>query len=218
MNGIHDMGGMHGFGPVIPERDEPPFHATWEGRVQGIMRSLLYAGAFHVDEFRAAQELVPPPQYLRISYYERWLVSILHNLVEKGYVDERELMSGHAHRPGRAVRRVLRMADVEAAFARGSFGRPVSRLASFLPGDRVRARMITPVGHTRLPRYARNHVGTVEAVRGFHTFPDSIAAGLGEDPQWMYTVVFDARELWGEGADSMLQVSIEAFEPYLEKA
>ena len=93
-----------------------------------------------------------------------------------------------------------------------------STQARFEPGDRVRAKNINPTSHTRLPRYARGHVGTVEALRGCHVYPDSVASGAGENPQWLYTVVFEGRELWGEHADPTLKVSIEAFEPYLEQA
>jgi nitrile hydratase len=108
--------------------------------------------------------------------------------------------------------------DLGGAFTRGSFSRPTPTSARFKPGDRVRAKNIHPRGHTRLPRYARGHVGIVEAIRGCHVFPDSVAAGGGESPQWLYTVVFEGRELWGEGADPALKVSVEAFEPYLEPA
>src|SRR5262245_40381500 len=65
---------------------------------------------------------------------------------------------------------------------------------------------------------ARNRIGVIEVVRGCHVFPDTVAIGKGEDPQWLYTVLFDGRELWGEGAEPSLKVSIEAFEPYMEPA
>ncbi|HYQ07915.1 MAG TPA: SH3-like domain-containing protein, partial [Xanthobacteraceae bacterium] len=101
---------------------------------------------------------------------------------------------------------------------RGSFARPAQKPAKFKPGDRVRTKNIHPTTHTRLPRYARDKVGVVEALRGCHVFPDTVAIGKGEDPQWLYTVLFDGRELWGESAEPSLKVSIEAFEPYLEPA
>jgi len=101
---------------------------------------------------------------------------------------------------------------------RGSFARPPQKPARFKPGDRVRTKNIHPKTHTRLPRYARGRVGVIEALRGCHVFPDTVAIGKGEDPQWLYTVLFDGRELWGDNAEPSLKVSIEAFEPYLEPA
>jgi nitrile hydratase len=107
---------------------------------------------------------------------------------------------------------------VPNTLSRGSFARPTQAPARFKPGDRVRTRNIHPPTHTRLPRYARGRVGVVEALRGCHVFPDTVAIGRGEDPQWLYTVLFEGRELWGENAEPSLKVSIEAFEPYLEPA
>jgi nitrile hydratase len=110
------------------------------------------------------------------------------------------------------------LADVDKVTKRASYSRPAQGPARFEPGDRVRTKNIHPVTHTRLPRYARGRVGIVERVHGTHVFPDSVTTGKGEDPQWLYTVRFDARELWGTDADPNLRVSIEAFEPYLEHA
>jgi nitrile hydratase len=140
------------------------------------------------------------------------------NAVEKGLIDADELAAGHALRPGKEVESVMTKDDLGQSFTRGSFSRPPTREARFKPGDRVRAKNIHPATHTRLPRYARGHEGLIEAVRGCHVFPDSVVTGRGEDPQWLYTVVFNARQLWGDSADPTLTVSIEAFEPYLEPA
>jgi nitrile hydratase len=140
------------------------------------------------------------------------------NAVEKGLVDADEMAAGHALRPGKPVAGVMTKDDLAQTFTRGSFSRPPSREARFKPGDRVRTRNINPPTHTRLPRYARDREGLIEAVRGCHVYPDSVTTGRGEDPQWLYTVVFDARQIWGPSADPTLKVSIEAFEPYLEPA
>ena len=218
MNGVHDMGGMHGFGKVEPEPNEPPFHAGWEGRVLAMQRAMMFTGAWNIDMSRAAQERLPAQVYLSVSYYQRWALGIEHNALEQGLVDADEIAAGHALRPGKPVKRVMTKAEIGRAFTRGSFGRPTSRDARFKPGDRVRAKNINPPSHTRLPRYARGHVGVVEAVRGCHVFPDSVTTDGGENPQWLYTVVFAGRELWGENADPTLKVSVEAFEPYLEPA
>ena len=216
MDGIHDMGGMHGFGKVEPEPNEPVFHAPWEGRTYAINRALGFTGIWTIDETRAGIERLPPEVYLGSSYYRKWELRLEKLLVEKGLADADEIASGHALRPGKALKRTMKSADVANALSRGSFSRPAQGPARFKAGDKVRTRNIHPATHTRLPRYARGKTGVVEAIRGCHVYPDTVAIGQGEDPQWLYTVLFDGRELWGEASDPSLKVSIEAFEPYLE--
>jgi nitrile hydratase len=215
MNGVHDMGGMHGFGKVEPEPNEPPFHAEWEGRVLAMQRAIRFTRAWNIDMSRDALERLPPHVYLAVSYYHRWALGLERNAVEKGLIDADEVTAGHALRPGKPVKRMTK-GDIGGAFTRGSFNRETSTSPRFKPGDRVRTKNVNPASHTRLPRYARGRVGVVEAVRGCHVFPDSVTTGGGENPQWLYTVRFEGRELWGEGADPNLKVSVEAFEPYLE--
>ena len=216
MNGVHDMGGMHGFGPVTPERDEPVFHAAWEGRVFAMQRATFFIGLWNIDMARASVEQLPPDIYLGVSYYEKWERGLESRLHTYGLADAHEIAAGRSLRPGKAVPRKLVAAEVDRTLQRGSYGRPAPHPARFEPGARVRAKNINPASHTRLPRYARGHSGVVEAVRGCHVYPDSVVLGKGEDPQWLYTVVFDGRDLWGEQAEPGLKVSIEAFEPYLE--
>lgn len=216
MNGVHDMGGMQGFGPVTVELDEPAFHEPWEGRVLALSRAILYSRAWNLDMFRDSQERLPARVYLSVSYYHRWLLGLTQSALEKGFVTQDELAAGHASGPGKPVQRTLTQNDVSAGFIRPPFGRPPTREARFKPGDRVRTRNLHSPGHTRLPRYARDKDGIVEAVRGCHVYPDAVVAGRGEDPQWLYTVAFPGRELWGPDADATLTVSIEAFEPYLD--
>ena len=139
-------------------------------------------------------------------------------LVESGLAGADELAAGRALRPGKPLKRKLTAAEVPNTVTRGSFARPPQKPARFKPGDRVCTKNIHPKTHTRLPRYARGRVGVIEALRGCHVFPDTVAIGKGEDPQWLYTVLFDGRELWGDNAEPSLKVSIEAFEPYLELA
>jgi nitrile hydratase len=215
VNGVHDMGGMQGFGPVAPEPNEPPFHAAWEGRVLALNRAMGYARLWNIDMSRAAIEQLPPDVYLTRSYYAKWLIRLERLLLERGLIDTGEIAAGHARGPGKPLRK-LAAADVAAALTRGSYGREPSAPARFKPGDPVRTKNIHPATHTRLPRYARGRRGVVEAVHGCHVFPDTVAVGKGEDPQWLYTVRFEGRELWGESADPSLTVSIDAFEPYLE--
>jgi nitrile hydratase subunit beta len=215
-NTIHDMGGMHGFGPVVAEVNEPPFHEAWEGRVLAMQRAMGYLGLWTIDGGRASLEGLPPLEYLAASYYKRWFLGLEKRVVAHGLVGEDEIAAGRSLRPGRGLNRKL-TADL-AKNMRGpltSYERPAAGPALFKAGDQVLTRNLNPTTHTRLPRYARRKRGVVEAVRGCHVFPDSAALGAGDNPQWLYTVVFTARELWGDDADPAVKVSIEAFEPYL---
>ena len=215
---VHDMGGMDGFGKVEPESNEPVFHAAWEGRVLAMQRAMGYAGAWNIDMSRAAQEQLPPTVYLGASYYQRWQLAMEHNVVTRGIAGADELAAGHALHPPKDLKRKLTPEVVQRGMTRGSYGRPTNTPALFAPGDRVRARNIHPKTHTRLPRYVRGHLGVVERVQGCHVFPDTAALDQGENPQWLYTVVFESRELWGDDADPTIKISVEAFEPYLEPA
>jgi nitrile hydratase subunit beta len=217
MDGIHDMGGMDGFGKVEPEPNEPVFHETWEGRVLAMNRVMGGAGEWNIDMARYGIEVLPPHIYLASSYYQKWFLRLERMLVQHGLVDSDEIAAGRALRPGKPLKRGRFTAShVDAGLRRGAFGRPEQAPARFKPGDRVRAKTIHPRSHTRLPRYVRGRIGVVERLHGAHVFPDAVVLGQGEDPQWLYTVRFEARELWGADADPSVTVSIEAFEPYLE--
>ena len=217
MDGVHDMGGMDGFGKVEPEPNEPVFHHRWEGRVLAMSRAIGVFRAWTIDTSRYVVELLSPSVYLTAPYYEKWFLRNVRLLIERGLIDADEVAAGRALRPGKSTKcERFTLADVESVTRRGSYGRPAPAPARFKVGDRVRTKNIHPTTHTRLPRYARGHVGVVERLHGAHVFPDSAAAGKGEDPQWLYTVRFDAQELWGADADPKLKISIEAFEPYLE--
>jgi nitrile hydratase len=218
MDGIHDMGGMDGFGKVEPEPNEPVFHSAWEGRCLALNRAMGYTGIWTIDETRAGIEELPPDIYLTSSYYKKWALRLENLVIERGLADADEVKAGHALRPGKTLKRKLNAADVASTLSRGSYTRPSQAPARFKPGDRVRTRNIHPPTHTRLPRYARDRVGVVEALRGCHVYPDSVAIGQGENPQWLYTVLFEGRELWGDDCDPTVKVSIEAWEPYLEPA
>jgi nitrile hydratase len=217
-NTIHDMGGMHGFGPVEPEPNEPVFHEPWEGRVLAMQRAMGYTRLWTIDGGRASLETLPPLTYLAASYYQRWFLGLEKRVVAHGLVGEDEIRAGKSLRPGRGLNRKLTVADVPNTTRRGNFERPSPAPAKFQTGDQVKARNINPTTHTRLPRYARGKRGIVEAVRGCHVYPDTAALGDHNHAEWLYTVVFSGRELWGEGADPSITVSIEAFEPYLEPA
>ena len=218
MDGVHDMGGMHGFGKVEAEQNEPVFHSKWEGRVLALTRAMGYTRAWTIDHARAAGESLPADVYLSISYYKRWEFALEKNVIEHGLAGADEIAAGHALRPGKPLGRTLRVAEVPNTITRGSFARPARAPARFKVGDHVRTKNLHQPTHTRLPRYARGRAGVIEALRGCHVYPDTVAVGAGENPQWLYTVLFEGRELWGESTDPTLKVSIEAFEPYLDPA
>lgn len=218
MNGVHDMGGMDGFGRVMPEADEPVFHAAWEGRVLAMVRAMAAAGTFNIDTSRYYREALRPDVYLSSSYYKKWLLGLEDMLIAKGFISVDDVRAGHALAPPMPLMRgKLTPENVAATMVRGQFGRPAPHAAMFKPGDRVRAKNIHPVTHTRLPRYVRGHIGVVERDHGCHVFPDSAAHDRGDDPQWLYTVVFDGAELWGPDGDPTVKISVDAFEPYLER-
>lgn len=219
MNGAHDMGGMHGFGPVEPELSEPVFHAEWERRAFALTLAMAMPGGWNIDMSRFARENRPPAEYLSMSYYQVWFAALETMLAERGLVSTDEVDAGHALHAAKPVKRTLSPGDVAQVLYRGApTEREPKTAARFKAGDKVRAKTINPRAHTRLPRYVRGHMGTIERVIGCHVFPDSNATGAGENPQWLYTVRFEACELWGEGADPTVKVSVDAWEPYLEPA
>jgi nitrile hydratase beta subunit len=219
MNGPQDLGGQMGFGPVAPEKNEPIFHAEWEKRALGVTLAAGGMGAWNIDESRHARESLRPADYYSSSYYEIWTKALEILLQRHGFVTANDLAGGKAVDPAATSKRVLKAENVPAVLAKGGpCDRTIEAAPRFKAGDRVRTKNINPEGHTRLPRYARGKSGVVEAVREGFVFPDSNAHGAGEAPQYVYTVVFDGREIWGEGADPTLSVSIDAWESYLEPA
>jgi len=219
MNGPQDMGGLHGFGRVEPEAGEPVFHADWERRALALTLAMAVPGGWNLDMSRAAREGIPPADYLRMSYNEIWLAGLETLMTERGLTTPEEIAGGRVLTAPVRVAGILTADQVAARLRAGnSTERPPRRAAAFRDGDRVRARNMHPKTHTRLPRYVRGRVGTIERVLGCHVFPDSHARGSGEDPQWLYTVRFAGRELWGEDADPTVNISVDAWEPYLERA
>lgn len=199
MNGAHDLGGRMGFGPVAAPASEPVFHEKWEGRMAAL--SMTVPGDWNIDEDRSACESMHPAKYLKTSYYEHWLHG-LESLLQKYTPD-----SASAMRPE----------DIwPAVTARRSYARDISVPAAFTIGQKVRVKIINPASHTRSPRYARGHVGEVVKIHGAHVFPDSNALRLGENPQWLYTVRFTAKELWDHANDD--SIMLDLWEPYLESA
>jgi nitrile hydratase subunit beta len=217
VNGVHDMGGMHGMGPVQPQQDEPVFHHRWEARVFALARAMSRFGRWNIDAQRHERELIPAAEQLRMSYYERWLEALSKLLVRHGFLSAEELATG---RPASDTARLAPALPAEEVSAYIAAGFPASRTSNrtprLRPGQRVRARNLNPAGHTRLPRYVRGKTGCVDRVHGTFVFPDAHAHFQGESAQPVYSVRFEARELWGEAATSPDCVYVDLWEDYLD--
>jgi nitrile hydratase len=205
-----------GYGPIEPELEYEPWHADWEPRVLGLTLAMGAAGAWTLDMARAARETLP--DYEHLSYYQIWYGALVKQLGERGLVTADELAARRSLHPPLELARILHAPDVPTVLARGA---PTQRLATkgpgFALGQRVRAITGPAPHHTRLPRYARDKPAVIERIHGMHVFADANASGQGEQPQWLYTVVFSGTELWPD-AEPGLTVSIDAWEPYLEAA
>jgi nitrile hydratase beta subunit len=218
MNGVHDMGGQQGMGPVQYEKNEPVFHSAWEGRVYALTRAMRAWGKWTLDASRYALEILPPAEYLRMSYYERWLTRLETDVVQHGLVTREELQSG------KVVAASSRATPVFTVAMAGRLNRGIPSSLdpnvqpAFKVGQRVRARNIHPIGHTRLPRYARGKVGVVTRDHGVYVFPDTTAHSQGEKRQHVYSVRFTARELWGPAASARDSVHLDMWDDYLERA
>jgi nitrile hydratase beta subunit len=217
VNGIHDMGGMQDMGPIKYEKNEPVFHATWEGRVYAMSAAVTATNKLRLG-LRPPIENLPAAEYLRMSYYELWLTSLTERLIASDLATRAELESGRAA-PG-STKAVLAVsaADALAAMLRAPAKRSESVEARFHAGQLVRARNINPVTHTRLPRYARGKAGTIHRDHGVFAFMDVSAYGLSDKPQHVYSVRFSARELWGEQAAPQDSVCLDLYDDHLEPA
>ena len=218
MNGPHDLGGAHGFGPVIAEDNEPVFHTDWEKTAFALVLALGYTGAWHIDDSRHAREHMPPADYLASSYYEIWFAGLQRLLIERGLVSEAEIDAGKSLSPPAPLTAVPAEDVMEKLMADGSYERPAPAPAGFKAGDPVRARVMNPAGHTRLPRYVRGRTGTIAAVRGCHVFPDAHCGTDTEDPRWLYSVSFAAEAVWGPQGRAGNEIRLDLWEPYLEPA
>ena len=219
MNGVHDMGGMQCFGPVRPEKNAPAFHEPWEGRVVALSTAVGATGKTR-GNWRLIMESLPPADYLRMSYYERNIGYLVEIMIAGGLVTREEVESGKPAKGSPKSVPAMRPADVVKEFAfQPSRARPTETVpARFKPGDRVRTSNTHPVGHTRLPRYARGRNGVIESDGGVQAFPDTAVYGRGVNRQHVYSVRFAARELWGDQASPRDSVYIDLWENYLEPA
>ena len=214
MNGVHDMGGMDGFGTVVAEQNEPIFHADWERRMYALLGLATRAAQANIDEFRHAVERIPPAQYLASSYYERWLAAAETLLVERGVVTREELLAKEDASVDPAL--IAEAVPVRGPAPVKDKSQKKPPRARFAKGDRVRGRNLNPSGHTRLPRYVRGKSGVIARDWGVFDFADTKAHRAGTKPQHCYSVAFDARELWGKSANSRERVYIDLWEDYLE--
>lgn len=223
MDGIHDMGGMHGFGPIIREENEPLFHHEWEKRVLGMGVAIpvpVPGGS------RNNIENMDPAEYLSSSYYEKWLHSRIRGLIDAGAMTPDELESRVAlfrEKPDAETPVHPNPDGVRAKFGKrrpaSSAPPPVDIRPQFQGGDRVRARNIHPEGHTRLPRYVRGKTGTISRFYGIHNLQDAeLPAGCVRREQPLYAVRFESRELWGESAEAEDAVYLDMWEGYLTPA
>jgi len=222
MNGAHDLGGMHGFGPINPEPEaaEPVFHADWEKRLFGLNLAAGFLGQWNIDKSRYARERQHPIDYLRHTYYENWLAGLEKLLVEAELVSSEELQAGKAAGPAdESIRqRVLKAEAVAGAIAKGGpVEMTIDTAPRFKSGDHVRAVNRHPIGHTREPRYVRGRVGTIHEHHGAHVFPDRSAEGSKEG-RHLYSVRFTAEALWGKSASARNAVYVDLWEDYLEPA
>ena len=217
MNGVHDMGGMQGLGPIDPEQHEPVFHEPWEARVFALVRAMGAWRKWNIDASRFQREQIPAAEYLRMSYYEKWLAGLDELMVAKGLVTAAELASGKASSEAPRRSPALTADKVPILVSKGSVSnRATSAAPLYATGQSIRTRNMNPLGHTRLPRYARGRAGTIDRVHGVFVFPDTNALYQGENPQYLYSVKFTARELWGAAAAAQDSVYIDLWESYLE--
>ena len=218
MNGVHDMGGMHGFGPVEREEDEPVFHAPWEGRVYGMANLTLATRMFVVDQMRHAVERIPPAQYLAASYYERWLLGLTTLLLEAGVVTRAELAGAEPARPLDEPVQAVEPDAVGGVVMQTPDPESARIQAGFEVGDSVMVRNLNHSGHCRVPGYAKGKRGRIELDHGIFDLPDALVAGQLESKQHCYCVSFASRELWGEGGNANDRISLDLWEDYLAPA
>ena len=217
MDGIHDMGGMDGFGPIPIKNKEPVFHATWEARVWAMNTALGAWGEWNIDAGRYTLEQLDPALYLSSSYYQRWLYRTENLLVDHGLVSREEIETPLANRNTKNSREPLSLDDILTRQRNTRSARLNDEVAPrYHMGDQVRARNIHPKGHTRIPRYVRGRLGVIDRDHGVFIFPDTNAVFAGKRPQHLYSVCFTAREIWGTKAVVTDKVYVDMWDEYLE--
>jgi len=217
MDGIHDLGGRQGFGAIEVDEREEAFHEPWEGRVRGIVNAMSKAADWNIDWFRHCRELIDPVDYLTRPYFDQWLQTYAAMMINSGVATVSELANGHSETPPPALREPMGVGDIEKAKnSSKSFEREIDTPPAFAVGEVVTVKDHGVTGHTRLPAYARGRRGVIEAYHGAHVFPDANAHGE-EQAAPLYTVGFDAAELWLEAEGRRERVFLNMWEPYLER-
>ena len=219
MNGVHDIGGMHGFGPVDRDEAVPVRLERWEGASIALV-NLVVGSIGNIDEFRHSIERMAPAHYLSSTYYEHWVDGVLRIFEERGELDPGQFeakLAEYIANPADVADVPVRPGPLRPRKTR-SEGHPFRRPGPeprYEVGDAVTARNINPAGHTRLARYIRGKAGRIHACHGAFIFPDSNAHALGEDPQPLYSVRFEAADVWGEDAGAREAIYIDLWESYL---
>lgn len=217
MDGAHDLGGMHGFGPIDRGQQENFAH-EWEEKVFALTLACGMQGKWNLDQSRFARERMDPAHYLSSSYYEHWLHGLELLLVEKGLVSRKELETGVADPPS-AFTPVPSNKVPTILSSGGPTLMETDRQPAWQVGDRVRIRNEHPASHTRMPRYIRGRCGEIVDHYGAHIFPDTHSKTGDKVPAHLYSVRFSGEELWGtDSADKHSTVHVDVFEPYIEGA
>ena len=217
MDGIHDMGGMQGWGTVTIDPDEPVFRERWHGRAFAMGAMSMGLSGTNLDAFRHGLERLHPYDYLADGYYGRWLACAETLLVDSGVIPPGAVEARARSLTGESVDEPADVEESKPVYERGGAGslREIDDPPTFSVGDRVRAKELRTGGHTRMPGYIRGRTGTVNALRPSALLPDTNAHFAGENPQHVYTVEFDSTELWGPDAEES-KLRIDLFESYLE--
>jgi nitrile hydratase beta subunit len=212
-----DLGGHSGYGAVTPEPEGEVFHAPWQARAMALTVAMGATGLWNLDQSRSARETLP--NYSELSYYQIWIAGLEALLSARDLIRPQEIAAGRALYAVPPPPRLLLAPRVAEVLARGAPTlRPATALPRFAVDQAVRTRKADPPHHWRLPGYAQGKRGVIERIHGVHVFPDTNSQGLGEQPQWLYTVVFDGTELWNDAGSARIKVSVDAWEPYLEAA
>lgn len=217
MDGIHDLGGKQGFGPVDVDEEQVAFHADWEGRMWAIAQCAGGRDGWTLDWWRHCRELIDPVDYLARPYFDSWMQAYTATYIDSGTISLDEIIHAKSATPAVAPPPAKNSADVLADVqAQGiSFEKPLQQAPRFTVGDNVMTRQLTTTHHTRLPAYARGKPGIIHAHHGAHIFADSSAQG-DESAQHIYSVAFAARDLWPEARNSKDRVFLDLWESYLE--
>lgn len=218
MDGIHDLGGKQGYGPIDVGESEDPFHYPWEARLFGITRAYTRPVPITLDWFRFTRETIEPAEYLNRLYYDQWLEAHEVMAIFGGAFTVEEVSTGKSAGPIDGLPPPMTPDKVDKLTkAMTRFDRPSDAEPAFTQGDQVTAKPNGSTGHTRLPQYVRGRTGKVEAFRGFHILPDTNMTG-GEAAEALYCVSFLAADLWPEASRRPDRVYLDLWESYFERA